>query len=330
MKIDIVIDGSFGDCGKGKVVHHLLKTGNYTHCLRGSAGNNCGHTIYHNGKKFITHSIPAGVFFGVKSIIGSGCVVNPTHLLSEIKYLTDNGIDCNKIIKVAYNAHIITEKHIAEDALDTKIGTTKRGIGQAYRDKYSRNGIRAENISELKEYLCDLYDEIFNAKSEPNIIYEGAQGFGLDIDHGDYPYVTSSHTTVAGALLNGIPHTAINNVYLVCKAYETYVGLKKFQPDNNQDLIKIQKLGNEVGATTNRVRQCNYLNITTLKKAVQINAASHIIINKMDILQKSEVWKIIANNEILDLKSEDKFVDYIKEQFKEIPNIHFSYSPEKI
>src|ERR1035437_2605801 len=243
MKIDIVIDNSAGDCGKGKVVHSLLKNGQYTHCLRGNGADNCGHTIFHNEKKFITHAIPAGIFFNVKSIIGPGCVLNVKSFLNEMDYLLKNGIDCKDLVKIANNVHIITDEHIIEDSSDTKIGTTKRGVGQAYRDKYSRIGKRAENIPELKYFLCDFYGEMFQSNVDPNILYEGAQGFSLDIDHGVYPYVTSSHTTTAGALLNGIPHTAIRNVYGVNKAYDTYVGLNKFQPDNNKELENIQKIG---------------------------------------------------------------------------------------
>jgi adenylosuccinate synthase len=70
MKADIVVDLSYGDAGKGKVAHHLLKSIDYTHCIRFNGSQNAGHTIYHHGKKIITHLIPAGVFFGVKSIIG--------------------------------------------------------------------------------------------------------------------------------------------------------------------------------------------------------------------------------------------------------------------
>jgi len=77
MLADVVVGLSYGDEGKGKVTHHLLKTGDYTHCIRYNGGCNAGHTIYHNNKKFITHHIPAGVFFGVKSIwivTGKQCV----------------------------------------------------------------------------------------------------------------------------------------------------------------------------------------------------------------------------------------------------------------
>lgn len=330
MKIDLVIDTQNGDTGKGKVVHHLLKSGKYSHCLRNNGGGNAGHSIYHNGKKFITHAIPAGVFFGVKSIIGSGCVVNPKSFFEEIKYLEENGIDCKNLIKIAKNAHIITDKHIEEDSKDIKIGTTKKGIGQAYTDKYARIGVRAESVPELKDYVIDTYEEFFNAEEEPNIIYEGAQGFGLDIDHGDYPYCTSSHITVAGALLNGIPHTAVRNVYGVCKAYDTYVGAKKFQPENNQDLIDIQNEGAEVGATTGRIRQCNYLNIDQLHKACKINGVNILVMNKMDILQKLNIWKTIIKNEVIDIKSEKSFKEFIKMDFDYIPEIKFSYTPHEI
>lgn len=69
---DIIVDLSYGDCGKGKVTHSLLKDSNYTHVLRYNGGCNAGHTIYHEGKKYVTHHIPAGVFYGIKSIIGPG------------------------------------------------------------------------------------------------------------------------------------------------------------------------------------------------------------------------------------------------------------------
>ena len=77
MIADVVIGAQYGDEAKGKVTHYLCKYKHYTHVLRFNGGCNAGHTIYHEGKKFITHHIPAGVFYGVKSIIGPGCVINP-------------------------------------------------------------------------------------------------------------------------------------------------------------------------------------------------------------------------------------------------------------
>ena len=203
---DVVVDVQHGDCGKGKITHHLARTGDYTHVVRYNGGHNAGHTIYHEGKKFVTHVIPCGVFFGIESIIGPGCVVNPERLLSEMKELRDAGIDIDNLLSIAKNAHVITDWHLAEDNKDKAIGTTKRGNGPAYRDKYGRKGVRAEQVPELQEYLIDIYQEFHhNNESTVKILFEGAQGFGLDIDWGDYPFVTSSHCTVGSAILNGVP-----------------------------------------------------------------------------------------------------------------------------
>jgi adenylosuccinate synthase len=98
------------------------------------------------------------------------------------------------------------------------------------------------------------------------IFAEGAQGFGLDIDWGDYPFVTSSHCTTAGALLNGLPPGAVEDVWGVAKIYETYVGSKKFQP-KGAVFDKIGDIGEEFGATTGRRRQVNWMNMQTLEKA---------------------------------------------------------------
>src|SRR3990167_3231745 len=142
LRADVVVDLQYGDCGKGKITHHLARTGEYSHVLRYNGGNNAGHTIFHNGKKFVTHQIPAGVFFGIRSIIGPGGVVNRKQFLTELKELNKGGISTAGKIFVAQNAHIITSKHITEDGKENNIGTTRRGIGPAYRDKYARTGLR--------------------------------------------------------------------------------------------------------------------------------------------------------------------------------------------
>ena len=109
---DIVVDLQYGDCGKGKVTHHLCRTGEYTHVIRYNGGCNAGHTIFHKGEKFITHHIPAGVFFGIRSIIGPGCVVNVEQFFKEIKELREGGVKVDGSIFIAKNAHnIITESH---------------------------------------------------------------------------------------------------------------------------------------------------------------------------------------------------------------------------
>ncbi|NBP56722.1 hypothetical protein EBU71_09355, partial [bacterium] len=257
IKIDVVIDLAHGDSGKGKVSHALLAKRNYTHCLRFGGGGNAGHTIYHHGKKYVTHLIPSGVFHGVRSIIGPGCVAKTSKFLEEVKYLED-GLDRKINVGIARNVHLVTDEHVKEDSTDTAIGTTKTGNGPAYSSKYFRKGIRAENDKFLKPYLMDMYEEFYNLNKSSIILAEGAQSFNLDIDWGDYPYVTSSHCGIGGILNNGFHHRHIRNVYGVIKAYDTYVGAKSFQPPGDV-FNRIQEAGQEFGATTGRKRQVNWL-----------------------------------------------------------------------
>jgi len=334
MIADIVVGLSYGDEGKGKVTHHLLKNGDYTHCIRFNGGCNAGHTIYHEGVKFVTHHIPAGVFFGVRSIIGNGCVVNIDQFNREIQMLHQGGVNTDGLIFIANNAHIITDAHLEEDGKDTTIGTTKRGNGPAYRDKYDRQGTLASEALVGTPYLIDMYRELHETDEDVVILCEGAQGFGLDIDWGDYPYVTSSHCTTAGALLNGIPPQAVRKVYGITKAYDTYVGAKDFHGEGRVfDLL--QSLGKEFGATTGRARQCNWLNVRDLKKAVDINGVTDVIINKVDILREVGEWNLRSsdNNAImLKLGSEVAWKQYIRRLLNDNTNINvvFSESPERI
>jgi adenylosuccinate synthase len=330
---DIVLGLSYGDEGKGKVTHRLLESGDYTHCLRFNGGCNAGHTIYHEGRKFVTHHIPAGVFFGIKSIIGPGCVVSLAQLMKEISELEDAGVSTKGLVFIAQNAHIITEDHLNEDRGDTTIGTTKRGNGPAYRDKYARSGTRAAEVKELVEagYLIDIYEELYG-NEEPTILCEGAQGFGLDIDWGDYPYVTSSHCTAAGALLNGIPPQAVRKVYGIAKAYDTYVGAKEFHGKGREyDLL--QSLGDEFGSTTGRPRQCNWLDMKSLGKAIKVNGVTDLIINKVDILREMGIWRLRYSDEDkikMSFENEQGWKKYIKKFLPHDISVRFSDNPERI
>ena len=328
MKIDVVLGLQYGDEGKGKVCHSLLKDGLYTHVIRFNGGGNAGHTIYHDGKKLITHLIPSGVFFGVKSIIGPGCVVDVEKLFREIDYLEDNGIKTDGLLFISKNTHIITDDQLAEDGTDTAIGTTRTGNGPCYRDKYNRKGVRAEEIPMLEPYLIDMYEEFYEVdNSDFKILAEGAQAFGLDIDWGDYPYVTSSHCGVGSVLNNGFNHRHINKVYGIIKAYETYVGAKSFQPEE-EIFSRIQQEGQEFGATTGRKRQCNWIDWNLVMKAARMNGVNRIVMNKVDILNKVQAWKIKHNGEILEFTSESDFVFWVKKEFaKEDIRTSFSYTP---
>ena len=313
MLADIVVALQYGDCGKGKVAHALCRKNDYTHVIRYNGGCNAGHTIYHEGKKFITHHIPCGVFFGIKSIIGPGCVVHVDTFLEEIRQLEKAGIPASNLVHVSSNAHIITDFHRIEDKKDKDIGTTKRGNGPAYRDKYGRRGVRAIEDPRLNNYIISLYHELYENDEfdDVEILFEGAQGFGLDVDWGDYPYVTSSHCTVGSAILNGVPPRCIRDVWGVAKIYETYVGAKDFEgPD--EIFEEIRELGQEFGDTTGRPRQVNWLDFDMLKMASRINGINKLVVNKMDILDEIGMWRAYNGPHVLEFSSRDDMEFWIE------------------
>jgi len=326
---DVIVDLQAGDTGKGKVAHSLLKSGEYTHVVRYNGGGNAGHTIYHNGKKIVTHFIPCGVLYGIKSIIGPGCVVNIDKLVSEINELKNEGIEIYGKLFIDKRVHIITDKHVEEDSKDTEIGTTKTGNGPCYRDKYYRKGLQAKDISFLSPMMIDVYEE-FHMSQKVSILFEGAQGFELDIDWGDYPYVTSSHCTIGSAILNGVPPQKIKNVFGVAKAYRTYVGAKNFEGDSEY-FQKIREVGNEFGATTGRPRQINWIDLNDLIKSIQINGVNKLIINKIDVLESINIFKTIYNGLELshdNRKHMEEFIeDAIYTSCPSVESIIFSTTP---
>ena len=332
MIADIIVDLQYGDCGIGKIAHALCRENNYTHVIRYNGGCNAGHTIYHNGEKFITHHIPCGVFFGIKSIIGPGCVVHVDTFLKEIEQLESAGIPASDLVFVASNAHLITDFHRVEDKKDENIGTTKRGNGPAYRDKYARRGVRAMEEPKLQKYIISMYHELFENSEFENveILFEGAQGFGLDIDWGDYPFVTSSHCTAGSALLNGVPPKSVRNVWGVAKIYETYVGAKDFEgPD--EIFEEIRELGQEFGSTTGRSRQVNWIDFDHLKMAARVNGVDKIVFNNMDILETLDTWCLYDGPNLYQFKTREDIEMWLsgKLEMEVNENIDIMFSGDK-
>lgn len=301
--------------------------------LRYNGGANAGHTIFHKGKKFITHQIPAGVFFGIKSIVGNGCVLDPIQFSDELKMLEEGGLEIKGKIFIAENTHVVTTAHREEDkAQGARIGTTGRGNGPAYREKYGRTGTRAKEVPELAPYLIDLYKEWYE-QGDVHILAEGAQGFGLDIDWGDYPYVTSSHCTTASALLNGLPPGAVRDVWGVAKMYETYVGGKKFQPEGAV-FNRIGDVGEEFGATTGRRRQTNWMNMQNLERAIRMNGVTQIVFNKVDVLRTVGAWAVYDDGKKIDFGSEEEMKSFVTKRLATLglseANVFYSESKERI
>ena len=228
-----IIGAQFGDEGKGKIIDFLAEKADVV--ARFNGGNNAGHTIRVGNETTILHLIPSGILHKPKiNIIGNGVVVDPKVLMEEIENLRKKGVKVTPDnLLVSENAHVILEKHIEEDKQKNKhLGTTARGIGPAYTDKVARRGLRiadyvAQNKdNKLKPFVKNttlLVNELIEKGKK--ILFEGAQGTLLDIDHGTYPYVTSSNAIAGGICTGlGIGPSRIGIVIGVAKVYTTRVG----------------------------------------------------------------------------------------------------------
>ena len=322
--VDVCVGLAWGDEAKGKIVSCL--SNQYDFVCRYNGGNNAGHTIYINGNRYVTHLIPSGIFHNVKSIIGPDCVVNKDDFFKEINYLKSNGFDTS-LIKISPYAHIVTEEHINEDKNKHSklLGTTSKGIGPCYRDKYQRSGKR------ICDYLDDFKDYIWDEKLYGKILCEGAQGFWLDINYGNYPYVTSSNTLPYSSCSLGFPPQFIRNIYGACKIYDTRSGLDTDFPESlieDELLSQIIDKGEEYGATTGRKRKVNWLNLDKLIKAINISGTTHLVISKLDILQSLNLYKYFYENNLIELDSlefmKKNILDILNEKCGLLKNIEFS------
>lgn len=160
----VVVGTQWGDEGKGKITDYLSENAEVV--ARYQGGNNAGHTIVFNNKKYKLHLIPSGIFYEDKiCVIGNGMVIDPKALVEELNYLHNEGVS-TKNLKISNRAHVILPYHIKQDLLEeerkgaNKIGTTGKGIGPAYMDKAARIGIR----------IADLLDkDVFAEKLETNL-----------------------------------------------------------------------------------------------------------------------------------------------------------------
>ena len=332
---DVIVDLQAGDTGKGKVAHALAK--DYNAVLRYNGGANAGHTVYHNGQKMVTHQVPVGVFYNIPSIIGPGCVVNLPKLIDELAMLKALGFTAP--LYIDKRVHVTTQQHIDEDSKDNKIGTTRQGIGPTYRDKYARTGQRILEYVKLLNCnspynIIDIYQLLHQDDKQYRILCEGAQGFQIDIDWGDYPYVTSSHCTTGAVCLNGIPPQKIRKVYGIMKAYETYSGFKThFTDETDTVLNKIQEVGGEFGATTGRKRKVRWLDVDGVIRAANINGVTDLIINKADVLDTVGVFKFVHRGKLHTVDTLHVFqttVDTIMTINTNIINITWSMTPNGI
>lgn len=352
----IVCEGSqWGDEGKGKITDYLAQKADVV--VRFQGGNNAGHTIVFNHRKYALKLIPSGIFNPhIKNVLANGMVINLSAFFEELDRVEQAGFKDYQLF-VSDRAHVIMPYHLDLDGaleemlVDEKIGTTKKGIGPCYSDKSARIGIRIGDLLDpdqlrkrltttlqyknmelamfhkepydfeilyarclkwgerIKPFVCDtsalLNEEI---KKDSKILFEGAQGVMLCLDHGTYPYVTSSSPTASSVPVNcGIPPYAIDRVLGIAKAYTTRVGEGPFPSELNNELgNRIREKGHEYGTVTRRPRRVGYLDTVVLNHAIRVSGINYFAVMLFDVLSGIEDLKICYAYEL-----DGKMISYI-------------------
>ncbi|WP_347712491.1 adenylosuccinate synthase [uncultured Fretibacterium sp.] len=347
-KVDLLIGAQWGDEGKGKVVDAM--GADVDVFVRYQGGANAGHTVIANGQKVVFHLLPSGMLYpGKLCILGNGLVLDPEQFLNETAELYEKGQDRARLV-VSPHAHVVMPYHKVLDRAQEaargkgrRIGTTGRGIGPCYVDKYARVGLRVEDLLDadlLRERLVPLMEEknrlltrLYNEKPIPfdevygparewgkalapyvgdvvrllreavdegrHVLLEGAQAVLLDIDHGTYPYVTSSSTSAAGAFTGtGLAPRDLTRVIAVVKAYTTRVGEGPMPTKEPGEIgERLRNAGGEFGATTGRPRRCGWLDMVGLQYSMALNGVDVVALTKLDVLSGMPEVKVCTGYE---------------------------------
>lgn len=342
----VIVGAQWGDEGKGKLVDVIAETADLV--VRYQGGANAGHTVVTGDTQVVLHQIPSGILHPTTTcVVGNGVVLDAEQFLAELDELHARGIRTDGRVAVSDRAHLVLPYHKLLDKATEKsqnIGTTGRGIGPAYVDKFGRRGIRAGDLRRLA-HLGDVLRERVawanmllaamgaaerasldehlsllerlaprllplttdtgllvhrGVRDGKHVLLEGAQGALLDVDHGTYPFVTSSNTTAGGAAVGaGIGPTAIDAVLGVVKAYTTRVGNGPLPTEAEEPFAtELRTLGGEFGATTGRPRRCGWFDATVVRYAVRVNGLTHLAVTKLDVLDTFAEIPVGASYEI--------------------------------
>lgn len=266
---------------------------------------------------------PSVLFSEINTLKQQGIIVTPDRL------------KISSIANVILPFHRLLDGKQESVRHEEKIGTTGKGIGPAYTDKISRTGLRIQDLlskdkirkkitkrhwevslpnidlnidavvdeyydygQRLKPFIIDSSLVINQAiDSNKNIIMEGAQGTLLDVDHGTYPFVTSSNPISGGACIGaGVGPHKINSVTGVTKAYLTRVGEGPFTTELTDETGEfLRQQGGEFGTTTGRPRRCGWLDLVILKYAIRVNGITEICFTKLDVLDGLKSIKVCTH-----------------------------------
>jgi adenylosuccinate synthase len=345
----------WGDEGKGKITDLLAEQTDVV--VRYQGGNNAGHTIVVEGRRYALHLVPTGVLYShCTPVIGPGVVVNPQVLIEEMDALEQRGVDTSRL-ELSGNAHLIMPYHLELDRVTerwlgkNRLGTTKRGIGPAYADKAARIGLRVQDLLDEKIFeaklkvvlkeknliLTRVYGRLpldpkdlqeqylsYGQRLRPHIadtallvqraldegrsvLFEGAQASMLDLDHGTYPFVTSSNPIAGGACAGaGVGPRDIERIIGITKAYCTRVGSGPFPSEGDPaDAEILLEAGSEYGTTTGRPRRCGWFDAVAARYAARLNTLTELVVTKLDVLSVFDVVKVCVAYEYEGVRYED-------------------------
>ncbi len=299
MSVDVLVGMQFGSEGKGKVSAYLAK--DYVAMVR-SGGPQAGHTFFHDGIKYINRQVPCGVFGSQKLYICAGAAINLSVLKEEItRYsLTDQNL------MIHGNAVIVTPSHGESErvhSLRERIGSTLEGVGAAYANKIWRSADLFRDVAakeKLEGFLGDTVSKLHeHIKKNETVLIEGTQGFGLSLNHGVYPFVTSKDVT-ASALLSdaGLPPSCHRKTIGVMRTYPIRVGGNS-GPVGGKELTwdelthrSCSKIAlYEKTTVTNRIRRVFEQDYDVLRDAICVNAVSEIALMHLDYIDAKDYGK---------------------------------------
>lgn len=316
----------WGDEGKGKLVDYLA--GQFDAVARFNGGSNAGHTVVIGEEKHTFHLVPSGALKGKELLIGAGVALDPVVLREELSLMPGRireklMIDgrCSLVSPFDKELDVVLEQMRGGSA----IGTTRRGIGPAYAMRALRLALRVSDLSDEPDFSApsqfysrlgvdptrfaawveesklvvdglvgDVSSRIIDiGQAGGSVLFEASQGTLLDLVHGSYPFVTSSHTVASYVPAGlGIPPSEAGEPLGVMKCYTTRVGSGPF-PTEIKGLTsdKIRSVGNEYGATTGRPRRVGWLDLVALRYAVRLNGVKNIAISKLDVLSEVKEFR---------------------------------------
>jgi len=333
-KSAVILGAQWGDEGKGKIVDVLSEK--FHLVARFAGGHNAGHTVIIHGKKFVLQLIPCGVLRPeCKGVIGNGVVLDPMAFLGEVQKLRDAGL--RRGIGPAYEDKIHRNGLRVVDLLNNSLLRThinnacheKNTIAHALfgtepldpRQMYEEYARAAEQIA---PFVTDTAVLLNHAIDEgQNVMFEGAQGALLDIDHGTYPFVTSSSSTAGGAVTGtGVGPTRIGTVIGVTKAYVTRVGEGPFPTEiDGYSAELLRARGQEYGAVTGRPRRCGWLDLPLLRYSNMINSTEWLVVTKMDVMDECAEIPVCTGYKI-----DGKVTDVIPADVRGFKAIHPIYT----